>query len=516
MVRHVLGLLTTPKWEMLLKDEICFSFRMAAPMPEYLVLFRVSKESAGERRGEFRKLFAGIAELSQGFLMLTDSSRRGAELSRLEVPAMPVGLTVASKENLVALSTSDGLLDACLELMDSKDYAGSIAKDQRFAAGFEGLGDGRNGQVFLDLPGEMGFLSNVLGMVAGGMQGNQDMAGIFSILKTVIEEVGRIGPITSVDRVEGDQMVTSTKVAFVQGDRPGFIEGLVRDREPLPDVLRAVPKNALAFHVTSGVDLLKIHDALVGLLRERLPRGPAALEHWDRIQKRIGFNLRDDLLSLIEGTMGWVVFPREPAGTGTESLFFMRVRNGEKLKEMIRKCANKVKDYVTGRGQEMEFAEIPEWRNEFREVRVPAFSCFRPVIGFPSDDIFLIGSSVGCANRIRATMGGNEPNFTENPAFKALQMPDGPVMQISYRNLQGSLKCLADCTAAVGFVASVLPANHDTRHARKLGAILTKLSKFLRDVDIAVDEGSWVRYDPEKHAIFSRQMARPRGEPKKL
>jgi len=254
----------------------------------------------------------------------------------------------------------------------------------------------------------------------------------------------------------------------------------------------------------------RIYDALINLIRERLPNGPQLLEHWEKIQARHHFNLREDCLSWIDGGLGCITLPAERGGCA-EHVFFLRLKNEEKARQVIRDAFNKAKDFLAARGQSLEAVEIPGLGQDLRELRIGAFPWLRPVAGMPGD-VFVIASSVSAVKRVAATFMGQAPNFRENPACAALGLPDGPLAEIYYGDLRGGLQGPANLVSAVGFFASVLPAHHDTRHARKVGTILTKFAAFLRALDLGVDYGGWSRYDPEKHAIFSTSVTRIRQE----
>jgi hypothetical protein len=513
IAHRVIELVRTPRWGQLLKKEVSLSFKMTLPMPEYMVLFRVSGDSAGERRAEFRKLFSGFAEFAHGRLAVNDSSRLGAEMTKLDVVGTPIGVTVATKGDVLAIATSDSFLDGVLGLMDSPDAAGSIAKDPRFAASLDGLGEGRDSKAFFDFSSYIGFLRGIIGFAAAGVPEKSDAAGGISIAQTVIDEIAKIGTISSTERTEQNRMVQDTKISFsAQDGATGFVEALARDQKPIEGFVKVVPKDALGFFMTSGINPTTVYDALIALLRERLPSGPRALEHWDGIQEKVGFNLREDLLSWLDGGIGAVALPGRGRGPMAEHVLVVRLRDAEKARRVLKSWYDCIESRLESRGQQIDLVEVKDMEG-FHEIRLAAFPRLRPVIGIPGDNL-VVACSAGALKRVAATFRGEAPNFTENKAFASLKVPEGPLSTVYYERMENSLQGLADLVAAAGFVASILPEKHDTRPAIKLGAILTKLGTFLRAVDVAVDRGGWARYDSEKHAIFSTDITRI-GKPRK-
>jgi len=503
-IGQIFSLLKTPNWKALLGGEGALAFRISVPIPEYVVLFRVTEQTAGERQAEFRKLFSSIAQFAPGTLAVTDTTRLGAKISRLELAGVPFALVAASKKDMVALSTSDFLLDGVLGLMDSKDGSGSIAKAGRFTSGFQGLAEPEDSQVFFDLPGYLGFIKGMMGMASGSVQDDK-IRGIISIAGVILDELARIGPITSVELTEGKRMFTDSKIPFSQKDSTGFFEELIRDQKPLPDeYARVVPADAVAFHMSCGLDPLKLYDAVTGLVKERMPNGEELLNIWAYIQQQVGFNLREDLFSWMTGGGAWVAFP---VNGKVESVSFLALRDNQKAQEVILKGLGKLRNFLNSRGQRVRSVTAPELGESFKVLRIEAFPWFQPVIGFP-EGLLVVGSSPRAVQKVMATYRGEAPGIADNPNFKAMKVPQRPLAEIFYFDVENSLGCLADLIGGVGFVASILPKDRHTRPALKLGAILTKLAIFIREVDLVADYGGWTYYDGEKHSLFSRQMVR--------
>ena len=504
-VRKVLDLLRTPKWGQLVREEASLSYRFSFPLPEYIALFRVPEAAAPERLGELRRLFEGIAEMTRGNLKVFDGTLEGASILRLQPEGAPIGLIAAAKKGIVALATSETILRSSLLLMDSQDGKGSLASSGRFSEAFRDLSAPGSGLAFFDLPGFARFLRGIVDMAAATAGDNPDAAGAISIVRTILDEVGRIGPIASTSRAQADGVSSETKIPLAQKDGPGFLEKLLRDQEPVP-VARIVPKDARGFFMTAGVNPVTVHDAIVALIRERIPSAPAVLDRWDRIQEKIGFNLREDLLSWIDGGCAAIQLPRGQSGT-CGCVLVLRLEDEAKAREKLMTAYEKAKAFLESRGQTIELAEVPELGDSFRELRIGAFSRCHPVIGIPGKAL-IIASSTDALKRVAATFRGEAPGFDESPAFAALGFTKDPVYTAYYQDIRESFRDLADLTAGAGFVLSLLPREKDTRPLLTLGSILTKLGTFLRAIDLGVDRGGWDVYDSEKHEIRSHQAGR--------
>jgi hypothetical protein len=515
VTRHVMGLLGTPKWKALFHEEFALAFKLNFPIPEYLFLFRVPADRCTEHREDMKRMFQGFSEMSQGRVQVVDETAQGAGITRLEMPGLPVSLSVASKGTILMVSTSPSFLSRALELMDSADAAGSIEKDPRILSNFEGLGEMGDAAMYFDMPAYMQFIRGALNMAAGAMGNDPQAVGALDMARTVIDELARLGPICSIERAEGDRLIADTKLAFQGGERPGFIETLAAEQKPLPaGLVKFMPKDTMCFSFTSGVNVSRIYQGITDLIRDKLPRGPRMLERWGRIQDRVGFHLEEDLLSWLTGMVGWVVLPGRPAGKGPEVILVVGVRDEAKCSHLLLKIWEHVQGFLESRGQKAELGKLPKISENFREIRIAAFPWMRPVVGV-ENGVLVLASSAQAMERVKAAAEGKAPNITERKDFAALGMPEGPLAQFSYADVRGSLKGLANLVSGAGFFLSVLPEKDDTRHARKIGTIFTKLSVFLRAVDLGVDVASWTHYDEARHALFTRQVSRVRGAGKR-
>lgn len=497
-------LLGVPDWSAMVSREFGFAFRISIPIPEYIFLCRGEKGTAGQRWSELRSVLEGFAAFAPDVLSVTESTLSGAKVARLGAGGVPVGLSVASKNDTVVLSTSDILLDSTLRLMDAEDGAGSIAESPRYKASQEGLPPG-TAKTYFDLGGYIGFMRGMAGMAQGaaGFQPGGVEQAIISLVNTLLDEVSRLDTISSSERVKGSHYIADMRLALSQRDGPGFIEKMIAEQEPIREFYRVVPRDALNFFITSGIDPETVYDVALAFVKERVPDGAAVAQQWEGMQEAVGFHLKNDLLSWIDGGWGCISLPGRQGGA-SECVFLMRLKDADKASRLLKMVFKTVKGYAESRGQKMSLARAVDGEN-FSELRIDALPWCRPVIGTPGD-LLVVASSEDAAMRIVDTFKGDAPNIKDHPRFAGLNVPDGPLTEVYYFDVEDSLKGFANLLGTVGFVASLVPEDRDTRPAIKAGAILTKFAAFLRDVDLSLYTAGWTRYDSAKHEMNTRMV----------
>ncbi len=502
-INRAISLITTPNWKALTGKEMAVAFKFQMPVPEYVVLFKVQKKTAGKRLEEFATMFKAVADLVPQ-IMFIPPAENGEKTVRLTFGVPFFSLAVTAEKDMIILSTSDRALGSVLSLVNSKEKGGAIVDTEKFQNAFKGLHKAEDSITYFDSEAYLHFYKQILDMAhqqagGGGMPGAETL---FFVLDAILREVSCFTAIGGVEYTEGNTIYSDSRITISQKAGTGFIENLIREQKPVADFPSAVPQNAVTAYSTSGVEPSKVYDAIVGLIKQT-EQGERILGAWEHLQRKIGFNLREDLYSWVQGEFGFIMLPAKRCSC--EGIFYLRVKDDKKAKALIQPLLDKGKQFLHSRGQRVSFVTIPNTDNNFFEIRIEAMPFCRPVIGFPHGS-FVICSSRKTLDLVSKTLFQKSPNIRKNPRFADLKLPEGHVIEVYYQDIRGALKGMADMVGTAGFVASIMPKDRETKPILKLGSILTKLSRFLREIDLGVAMGSWTRYDPDEHALFGRQM----------
>ncbi|MBI4585358.1 MAG: hypothetical protein HY717_15200 [Planctomycetes bacterium] len=506
-VEKVLGALKKVSWGELVQKEVAFGVRLKLPIPEYLILFRIA-EADGERHREgFRGLFKEIAELVGQPLVASESSEGDAKVASLGLQNAPFAIDASVRGDVLALSLSRELLFTSFNLMGGKQAvgaAGPIIDSPKYQEGFGGLGKGADNEVYVDITGYIGFYKGLLGLA--GMQAGSDpkAQAIIGLLNLLLDELGRFGSFTQVGWIEGNRLIGEGRVTLQKGFETSLFYPVFGQQSPLKEPERLVPAEATAFYFSNGLNWTAFYDLAVSIVRDRVPQGADLLMRWDRLQERIRFHPREDLLSWLEGSWGWVAFP---GGKGqVERVFFCKLRDPEAARKNLRVGFERVKEFLEQRGQSIELEALEDQQPPgLRVLRVDAFPGCRPVAGI-FHDLLVVGSSAEAVGKIGATLRGESPSIAGNSTYQAVvaRPEQAGVSEIHYADIQNQLEGLAQLLTGAGFFLSILPKDQQTRPLLKLGAILTKVGVLVRELDLGLKAGGWSQFDREKGQIRVR------------
>ena len=104
---------------------------------------------------------------------------------------------------------------------------------------------------------------------------------------------------------------------------------------------------------------------------------------------------------------------------------------------------------------------------------------------------------------------GEEPDIRSSESFARLGIGKGDTVDyLGFGRVHASLGGFANLLGAAGFGLSMLPKERDTRPLLKMGAILSKLAPFFRELDMSFDWGTEIVTTTAPDTIMSRTIYR--------
>jgi hypothetical protein len=501
IVDQVLETLGKVEWAKLFEKEFSFAFRLAMGPPEYVFLFRVPEAGVEAYRGQLRGLLEDFAAFEPNVLQVRDSEGPTGTRSSLVIQGAPFGLFLGATEDAIVLATSQAMLTSSTRLLRAGTGEGSIAKDPGFRRGLERVGAApTDTEWYMNVGAMCEFVGGMIGMA--GMGAPPQARPVIETVSACVNEFSALRSVVGTEKVKGNRYIADTVLLLEEGSSDRFLGKLLGLGRNLEGFERGVPREASAFSSSAGSDLAGAYDALLTAVRENTLEGEGLLQKWEGIQQQFGFNLRDDLLVHLSGGSTSVCFPNEKGGS--EWVCRVGIANEQAVSSAVANGLQKALGYLRERDQGGELRPV-EGAAGLQEVRLEAFPRFHPVVGVAGGHLVLASS--GAAVR-RTTQLPKGEGILDNPRFRSLELGiDGPVGAVYYANVEGQMEGFAQILSGIGFFASLLPAQRETRPIVKLGAILTKLGRFFREIDLELDRGGFARSLPNGEGLFYRTVS---------
>ncbi|MCH7700648.1 MAG: hypothetical protein IID37_03070 [Planctomycetes bacterium] len=334
--------------------------------------------------------------------------------------------------------------------------------------------------------------------LAKAKQGASGGGGRAEMVKRIIDRIldipGMMDYAATVLYTEGYSTYCDSVIALTEDAKSKPFYPVLGNRAPMANFDRYLPAETVSFTIAGGIDL----DALYTFIEDTVgmvgPEGEALLAQWEVIQKDIGFDVRKDLLSWIQGDSISVTMEGE-GGTAWVSLTKVsdEAAAREKLAaalEAIPAAMSKLTALNPNPMMAMMIVRISPTSNDrltgFSDIFLPMQP--QPVVAGVADGHLIFGSSAEAIVICLATAKGEHPNLRENPRIMAEALiPSGSFTSMSWqdrRNIGQEVATVFGMVSAVGMIpAAMIP---DPQAQQVVGSILQIVGK-LGAVAVKVD-----------------------------
>ena len=336
---HVGKLLRAIDWDRLLGGEFAFGleFRIegdprgvlaAEPHIEWLLLARVSPEARQGLLDSLRQLLVAVSAIAAGDL--DAEGGRGAEVitgERAGAPATVVVDTTSGRSlvclgaqgGVIGLSSSARELRRAFLLLEGRGGGVGVEGDAAHTAALSLNGGVPAGRVIFRPGKVLGVIESTAKAIESA-RGN-DLAEVEEVSKSLrgladVLDVLQLGVAAGAWDSQGWRADYTAQLTA--GERGKTLRAALFDRKPLADVDRIVPARADAYWISSGPSPSGLGDVMTEFFWKVIPEGSLLLDEFHKWQERSGFDVKRDLLSLIDGQFAFVSLPARPAEEGVK------------------------------------------------------------------------------------------------------------------------------------------------------------------------------------------------------
>lgn len=518
------GLCKKVKWGELFDKEMVFAQRFNTPVPgmfpaEGVLLSRLDKKSAATKYAALKSILKELgkfieAKAGEGVVTVSETKRNDITISTLGPQEMPgIGVSVAVWQDIIILGFGGStMIDESIALLKGTGKKPGLASTPRFKAAFAKLPPAEDMLTFFDIQRLLGTLQGVASMagkmIEGAPQGSEGADGEekggakavpwIKLVGTILDDVAIIDNMASVEWTDGYRVYSQTATSLRDGAKSSPLYGVIAHTKGVKRFARHIPKEAVTFQVSSGIDLVKLYDYAIGTVKDSIPGGEDVIAQFDQMQEAWELDIKKDVLSLIEGS---TVF----AQMGKDWVIMVAVTNEKKAEAQVDRLLGTINKAI-GQNNALMITAVQVGKGvEFKQLSHPMMMMMPgmspPVLGC-ADGYFMVGSSARTIRKCLKTAAGEHPNITKSKRWQAEALiPKGAVTSISFTDeskmaeeLQAGIAGLAMGMGMVGMFAGELPPEVQTFFT-SLPPILAKLGPVVGKLDFYKSSAAYETFD---------------------
>lgn len=340
--------------------------------------------------------------------------------------------------------------------------------------------------------------------LAARKQGDK-IAMVTRLIDRLTNAMGILDYTATVGSTDGYATKAESIVALAPNAKDKPIYPVFAKRSQQNDFDRYVPKEAVSFSVSDGIDPGKLYEFVVDSIRLIGPKGEELLAKWAGIQKKVGLDVRKDVVGWIEGGSisvtladgaGWVwlikvtdeQMAREKVGA---AIAFLSTNLSETVAKDPRFAGLAM---LALRTSPLEHEQLEGFQNVYVGM-MP-----QPGVWGVTDGYLILGSSADAVALCLATAKGDHPSIRENArAMSQAIVPTGPFTSVSLTDQRAMGEELATGVGIgammYGMIGTFMPDPKLRPVFSKLSGILAKLAPVVRKINFYKSAAAHTTFD---------------------
>jgi hypothetical protein len=319
-----------------------------------------------------------------------------------------------------------------------------------------------------------------------------------------LDALGVLDAATVVHRTEGHSVYSTERTALAPDAADHPFHAVIAAGRPVADFARYLPVETTSFSVAGGGGVLELYQYLEDSLAGGGRPGQQALALWEDFQAEHGFDVREDVLSWIDGERVSASFELDG-----ESAWVQRVKVSDesRAREQIERALATIPGMLAGLAElnpafamlSLRVAPTEHAGLEgFHDVTLAMMP--RPMVCGLKGDWLIVGSSADAVLLTESTGAGEHPNVRENEALMAAALlPGGPVSSMSFSDRTGEAETmsaiLTGVATGVGMSAAAIPDPDARQVVVELARIAGELAPVVAKIDFTLSTATTTSFD---------------------
>ncbi len=494
--------------------EMVYAQRMSGFTNQQLAILRLGKAAEQWEQGLIN-LMELAEKYSEGKVPMQIDEVQGVRLTRLELPSEAQFVPVVGRvEGTLFIGSSSDFMQESISQMLGEGKSDKF-EDPRLKEALAKLPEPEDALVFYDGRTQFSQLSQMGEFIRQMSGGNPEAERVAGLMDVIFSEFAILDYEVTVEYTEGNQNRTQAYGKLMPSIEEKMLYKAVASGKPFEDWQSWVPADALAYSLTSGIDLYPIYDELPKLITNHFPEAIEGLQQFEAMQEQIGVDIGRDILQSFSGECVSISLPPSVPSVlaSPDSVFAMRCTNPEKIRELLHRGVEAIQQHPAAQMQQLRLVESEqiEGYEEFSAVILNAFGV-RPAFGF-TDGWMFIGSNTAAIQKVLDVRDGNADSMADNETFQQLA-PDisGPVVSISYNNLGENIRNTSTMIGQGGAVAQMAIAfagmqadAEELKPVRDFLGLLPDVGKIVAEFDFLEEQISVAQAVPDEPGAYVRK-----------
>lgn len=449
------------EWEKLGNiSEVMYAQQMVAPTSQHVVMMRVPDGGAASLLAAGTNLFNLAAEASQGQVPVQKKTIGGVEMTTLALPEqVPFQPMMGVKDDIFIFTTSGALAEESLKLL-ANPSAVSKFDDPRVKEALSNLPAAEDSMVFFDAKTFVSQLNGFGDFIRNVSNGNEGAERAAGMMTQFFGQMDAIDFELTVEYTDGFKNRSASYGKLREGAADTVLGKMLINQQPFENWSNWVPATASGYSLSSGATLHPLYQWLMTVIPETFPEAQQGLDQFAAIQDQLDFHVDADLLQAFGGEVASLTFPGKtpsPLGQSSESVFFARCNEPERMKELIHRGMNALNEIPQVKGQGLGLKEAAGLEG-FEELTANMLGMMgvRPVIGF-RDGWMIVGTHKSAVEQALLARSGEAPTIVTTDGFKNFDLEVGDtVYGISYTNNAEATRQMAAGLQQAGMMLPML------------------------------------------------------------
>jgi hypothetical protein len=501
------------RWSELGGRECAFYVRLK-PAFELGCLFRPTPESVEPNVQALTSLLKTVVALPPEPLQVIEADLNGVKTWSAGVDG--AALAVLHKGEIIGIVAGRMGAQPCAQMLAGSGEASSMAASSRLKQALEPLPRPEDALAFIDFGATLGTLRNFLtGMMPPQTeQQPQEMKMTLSLL----EQFDVIDYLAAVERTEGLASLTHQRVQLLEGAAGKPLIRAFTANKPIEDYARFVPATATGFTATSGCDTGILYQAALDFVRDKVPGGPEHLKSWEDTQADIGFNVRQDLISWMDGRVLSVTMPPavQTGMSGNDFVLMLKARDAKMAISKINGWLDQLNAALSdskspsgGIGALIITPASDVKAEGFKSVTHPMVAMMMVSLTYGiHEDWLVLGSSSSAINKCLETARGQGARFVDSERYKKEGLAASGAANVSFTDLSNLGQELSMGLQMMQMTAMFIPMTPENAPLRSLFGVLSRLAPAAARMDFMLSESSAAEWQGNGWTLLTKTTYR--------